>query len=400
MSSDEVEQRDQGSGGSRAAEALPAAIATIPRGRLVVLVGAFFTAIGVANAAQIFVSAHMGGQPIGWIRALVLTVPFWWVKAALVPAVFLAARKLPPLGRGWWWRAPAHLWFSLLFSATPLVLGGLLIVGVYPELGPASSALGQLFSSFFVAGVSIYWLLLAAVHALDYYERYREREMHAARLARRSAELEANLVTARLEALRMQLNPHFLFNTLNSVSVLAMRGEGRRVARMLDELAGILRMTLDRSEAFVSLDQELAFVDRYLRVEQVRFDDRLRVARSIDPVARTASVPSLILQPLVENAVKHGVGGTVGPIEIEIGARVENGQLELRIRDSGPGFDRGTLDRMGVGLNNTRLRLGALYGDEASISLSPPGEGADVRIRLPFDPAPPVSGAVAAAGVA
>lgn len=355
----------------------------VPRGRLAVFIVAFFTAVGVANAAQVYVAALAGGQPIGWVRALVLTVPFWWVKAALVPAVVFAAREVPPMGPGWWWRAPVHLVFSGLFGATPLVLGGLLIVSLYPDLGPLSAALGELFSSFFVAGVSIYWLLLAAVHALDYYERYRERELQTVRLARRGAELEANLVTARLQALRMQINPHFLFNTLNSISVLAMRGEARRVVQMLDELAGVLRITLDRTDDVVSLDEELDLVDRYLRVEQVRFEDRLRVHRSIAPAARAARVPSLILQPLVENALKHGVGAVPGPVEIEIGACVEDGRTEIWVRDTGPGFDRHATDGRGVGLENTRLRLEAMYGEEASVTLSPPGRGAEVRLVLP-----------------
>ncbi|MFW6088741.1 MAG: sensor histidine kinase [Gemmatimonadota bacterium] len=369
----------------------------VSRGRLALFVAAFFTAIGLANAAQIYVSAGLVDRPIGWTRALVGTVPFWWVKAALVPAVFLAARKLPPLGSGWWWRAPAHLPFSLAFGATPLVLGGWLVVVLYPDLGPLSAALGELFSSFFVVGVSIYWLLLAAVHALDYYERYREREIQAARLARRSAELEASLVRARLQALRMQINPHFLFNTLNSISVLAMRGEGRRVVRMLDELAGVLRLTLDRTDAIVSLGEELELVDRYLRVEQVRFEDRLRIRRSVSPPARSAGVPSLILQPLVENAIKHAVGEAPGPVEVEIGARVAGGRTEIWVRDTGPGFDGEALAGTGVGLRNTRLRLEALYGDDASLTLSPPGVGAEVRIGLPYKPA---SGRAAAANAA
>lgn len=357
----------------------------VSRGRLAVFVAAFFTAVGVANAAQIYVAALAGGQPIGWVRALVLALPFWWVKAALVPAVVVAARRVPPMGTGWWWRAPAHLVFSGLFGATPLLLGGLLVVSLYPDLGPLSAALGELFSSFFVAGVSIYWLLLAAVHALDYYERYRERELQTVRLARRGAELEANLVTARLQALRMQINPHFLFNTLNSISVLAMRGEAGRVVQMLDELAGVLRITLERTDDVVSLAEELDLVDRYLRVEQVRFGDRLRVQRSISPAVRAARVPSLVLQPLVENALKHGVGATPGPVEIEIGARVKDGRTEIWVRDTGPGFDRHAPGGRGVGLENTRLRLEAMYGDDAAVTLSPPGRGAEVRLVLPHE---------------
>lgn len=356
----------------------------LSRPRLALFVGLFFTAVGVANAAQIYLAASLGGEPIGWTLALVQALPFWWVKAALVPLVILAARRLPPLGPGWWWRAPAHLVFSLAFAATPLLVGGTLIVALYPQYGPLGGALHELFSSFFVAGVSIYWLLLAAVHALEYYERYREHELQAARLAKQSSQLEASLATARLAALRMQVNPHFLYNTLNSVSVLAMRGDGRRVVRMLDELAGMLRLTLERTDRVVSLDEELELIDRYLRIEQVRFEDRLRVRRSISPAARRAQVPSLLLQPLLENALKHGVGATPGPVEVEIEARVEDGRTKIRVRDSGPGFDGSAEGGSGVGLKNTRLRLQAIYGEDASLALSSPGRGAEVRIDLPY----------------
>jgi two-component system, LytTR family, sensor kinase len=356
----------------------------ISRPRLTLFVSLFFTAVGLANAVQIYMAASLSGEPIGWTNALVQALPFWWVKAALVPLVIMAARQLPPLGAGWWWRAPAHFVFSLLFAAIPLVVGGTLIVTLYPQYGPLGAAFGQLFSSFFVAGVSIYWLLLAAVHALEYYERYREHELQAARLEQRSSQLEASLATARLAALRMQVNPHFLYNTLNSVSVLAMRGEGQRVARMLDELAGMLRLTLERTDRVVSLDEELELLDRYLRIEQVRFEDRLRVRRSISPAARRTQVPSLLLQPLVENALKHGVGATPGPVEVEIAASVEDGRTRIRVRDSGPGFTRSTERGSGLGLKNTRLRLQAIYGDDASLTLSAPGRGAEVRIDLPF----------------
>lgn len=356
----------------------------LSRPRLALFVGLFFTAVGVANAAQIYVAAALSGESIGWTLALIQALPFWWVKAALVPLVILAARRLPPLGPGWWWRAPAHLVFSLMFAALPLLIGGALIVALYPQFGPVGAALGELFSSFFVAGVSIYWLLLAAVHALEYYERYRERELQAARLAQRSSRLEASLATARLATLRMQVNPHFLYNTLNSVSVLAMRGDGRRVVRMLDELAGMLRLTLERTDRVVSLGEELELIDRYLRIEQVRFEDRLRVRRSISPAARRAQVPCLLLQPLVENALKHGVAATPGPVEIEIEARVEDGRTKIVVRDSGPGFDGSAQRGPGVGLENTRLRLEGIYGEDASLTLSSPGRGAELRIDLPY----------------
>lgn len=382
-----VRKHDDGRVSERNVEAAPgAAPPVIARSRLAALVFVFFTAVGLANAVQVYLANAAGGEPMTWPAALVHSLPFWWVKAALIPLVALAVRRLPPMEAGWWWRVPLHLVFSLLFAATPLVLGGLLIVALYPATGSVDFVLTALFSSFFVVGASIYWLLVAAVHALDYYERYRDREIEAARLAQRSARLEASLTSARLDTLRMQLNPHFLYNTLNSVSVLALRGEGRRVARMLEELAGVLRITLERTDEMVSLDDELDLVDRYLRIEQIRFGDRLRVRRRIDPAARDAQIPNLLLQPLVENALKHGVGRMPGPVEVELGARVAGDRLTVWVADEGPGFESDPDAGAGLGLRNTRLRLEALYGDAAELSISSPGRGAQAELTLPYRP--------------
>jgi two-component system, LytTR family, sensor kinase len=192
----------------------------------------------------------------------------------------------------------------------------------------------------------------------------------------------------------MQLDPHFLFNTLNAVSVLAMKGEAQSVVRMLALVSDVLRITLDNTQPLVPLRQELEFLDRYLQIEQIRFEDRLRIELEIEPDTLTAEVPSLLLQPLVENAVGHGISRRPGPGAIRIEARIVGGEvLELRVLDTGPGFSGGPASRTavarsggtGVGLTNARARLEQLYGERHELRLeNRPVGGACVTVRLPL----------------
>src|SRR6185369_4509061 len=191
-----------------------------------------------------------------------------------------------------------------------------------------------------------------------YYREGREREIHA-------AALEAQLAQAQLQTLKMQLQPHFLFNTLNSIS--ALNHEDPRAAnRMIARLSELLRLTLENDGAQeVSLHQELDFLKRYLEIQQVRFGDRLKVHFDVAPETMDARVPNLLLQPLVENAIQHGLAPFSAPGEIHIHASRENGLLCLRIADSGPGLPASTPSGApdGIGLANTRARLQQLYGD-------------------------------------
>jgi two-component system LytT family sensor kinase len=231
-----------------------------------------------------------------------------------------------------------------------------------------------------------YCSVVAAYFALVYLRRYREKERAAAELALKASRLEASLTRANLEALRMQLNPHFLFNTLNTVSVLALKGERQRVGRMLSRLSDLLRLSLENDRQTVSLREELEFLERYLEIEQVRFRDRLSVDISVEPAAYEAEVPSLILQPIVENALKYGFSQTVGPGEVALTCRVRSGMLELVVTDTGPGFpENPTHNGTGVGLANTRARLEQLYGADYTLETgNRPEGGAVVRVRIPY----------------
>jgi len=231
----------------------------------------------------------------------------------------------------------------------------------------------------------IYGAVLAAGLAREFFLREQRRRSEAVLLEARASQLEAQLAHARLDALRMQLNPHFLFNTLHAVSALVERDPGG-VRKMIARLSELLRHTLDsRGADEVPLREELAFLQRYLDIMAVRFQGRLRVTTSVGDDTLEARIPNLILQPLVENALEHGVSRASGEAEIEIRARRDGEQLVVGVHDRGPGLDADATGLGGVGLTNTRERLLALYGDAASVTMrTEPEGGAAAEIRLPW----------------
>jgi two-component sensor histidine kinase len=231
----------------------------------------------------------------------------------------------------------------------------------------------------------IFWAVLAGIHGLRFYEQAKERE-------RREGELESRLAQARLEALRMQLNPHFLFNTLNSIASLVYENP-RAADDMIASLSGLLRLTLKAPELQeVSLREEFEFLDQYLRIEQARFGDRLKVERQIEPAALDVLVPTLILQPLAENAIKHGLEKQLAPGVLRITVGRAGDCVRLEVQDNGRGCPPEEREaKKGVGLTNTRARLQQLYGAAARLEIrADGGQGFAVEIHLPWhtDPNP------------
>ena len=227
--------------------------------------------------------------------------------------------------------------------------------------------------------------LVAIAHALRFYERAKDRE-------RRGLELQASLALARLQALRMQMNPHFLFNTLNSIASLVQE-DGKKAEEMITALGDLLRLTLratDRQE--VTVREELHFLERYLQIEKTRFGDRLQIERVIDPDTLPAMVPILIFQPLVENAIKHGIETRIAPGLIRMEIHHRDDQLIFQVNDNGnnaPAAANGEL-KEGIGLGNTRSRLQELYGDRGQLKLDHGrGAGFTARIQIPWRPQPP-----------
>lgn len=228
-------------------------------------------------------------------------------------------------------------------------------------------------------GLVVYWIVFGIVRGSDYYLRYRAGEV-------RAATLETRLVRSQLDALRMQLHPHFLFNTLNSISVL-MRKDVEAADRMLLQLSSLLRVTLSENEAHeIPLEQELAILERYLEIEKIRFEDRLTVRMAIDPESLDALVPQLLLQPLVENAIRHGISEREDGGVVEIRAERRDGVVRLQVLDNGPGLGRSSSSRGdGVGLSNLRSRLEHLYGARATFEARDAEDGgAVVTTALPF----------------
>jgi two-component system, LytTR family, sensor kinase len=229
------------------------------------------------------------------------------------------------------------------------------------------------------------WALMtySAIVGLSYaFAYYRESRARAVR----AAHLEARLAEARLKTLEAELHPHFLFNTLHAISTL-VHTQPESADRMISRLSDLLRITFDRSgAACVPLQEELEFLQKYLEIEQTRFEDRLTVDYEIDPDTLDAEVPRLILQPLVENAIKHGVAPRTGPGTVSIASRHDGSQLCLMVRDNGVGLSGGDRAKLhhGVGLANTRDRLECLYGAAHALDFIEAGEGLTVEMRLPF----------------
>jgi two-component system, LytTR family, sensor kinase len=331
--------------------------------------------LGFLEAAQSYLRAVMQGRAFSWGQGLLDAIPAWTVLALLTPLVVALAHYVR-LDRGR--RVIAiliHLAGAAAFSLVHQSAAALLLVWRFD--GRFTLYLPKMFTAYLAMDFVIYSAIVGAYYALDYRRQLRQREMAA-------SQLQASLSQARLQALRAQLNPHFLFNTLNAISVLALKGQGEAVAQTLSQLSELLRLSLDAGlPQEVPLEEELEFTDRYLAIQRIRFADRLTVARTVDPDTLGALVPSLLLQPLVENAVMHGVGLQPGPGRIEIHAVKCGDRLRIQVVDSGPGFPAADARREGIGLANTRARLEQLY--PADYRLDTGGDnGARVAIDLPF----------------
>ncbi|HUF50798.1 MAG TPA: histidine kinase [Longimicrobiales bacterium] len=354
----------------------------------ILLIGS--TSVGLLESAQVYTSSLVLGSGYTWWQSLAMTLPSWYILAALIPAIVLLSRRFTLGQRQWRGALLVHIGAAVAFSlvhiagSTWLTRELLSVVAMNPFAQMLSVQLGI----YFVVDMVTYFALVGGYHAYDYGRRYNERERTAAQLALRTSRLEASLALANLDSLRMQLNPHFLFNTLNAIAVLALKGERQGVVRMLTLLSDLLRLSLDQRDQLVTLREELEFLDLYLEIEQVRFKDRLTIERAVEPEALDAEVPSLLLQPLVENAIKHGISRQTGPGTIRIEGHIVNGDtLELRVLDTGPGFgaSRTEQNRAGVGTANTSARLEQLYGMNHSLELCDrPEGGACVAVRLPL----------------
>ena len=324
---------------------------------------------------------------------IVLTLCETGLWAALTPLVFRLAALLS-LGRtSWLWRLPLLLAIGLVLALAVHSAVGLVRIELLESLPRRNegSLMPGIRRLWFLNDFIIYLGVLAAGFARDYFRRYEARSQEALRLQAEAAALQAQLAEAQVAALRMQLNPHFLFNTLHAISALVGR-DPAGVRRMIARLSELLRSTLDESAAAErTVAREVEFIRRYLEIMQVRFGGRLEVAIEVEPAAAQALVPTLILQPLVENAVKHGLARQRGGGRVTVAARRVGSRVRLTVQDTGPGLPAAKSAGGGIGLRNTAARLRETYGDASRLSIETVAEGgALATVELPYRPAPGV----------
>jgi len=325
------------------------------------------------------------GLPITWGKNLWWKAMEWYAWAILAGLIFSVCRRFDFSTKPWR-TVLAHLACGALASllhCCVLTTGARLESQVLHTGFSWPGLFKFIFANHFHEDVLTYAMIVSAWYALDFHNRFRERE-------RRAADLEAHLAQARLQLLKTQLHPHFLFNTLNGIAALIYENP-KAAHRMLARLSELLRMSLqDDSAQEVMLRSELEFGRRYLELEQIRFGTRLSVQWDIAPETLEARVPNLLLQPLLENAIKHAIAPFSTPGQIFVFSRRENDTLRLRVTDNGPGlpeFNDGS-GHSGIGLINTRARLRELYGDQHRIELERGASGGlVVEIAIPFRPA-------------
>ena len=308
----------------------------------------------------------------------------WGVWALLAPLIVGIDRWLPLSREAIFKRFLVHIPFSLFFTALNLYSDALITSLINSRLKPIPSpyeVIRDSFGGLFQARFVVYWLVLFAYITLDYASHLKEREI-------RTAELEHLVSEARLGVLRAKLHPHFLFNTLNTISAHVER-EPRTARRLLEQLGELLRLSLTHAEdQEIPLAQEVAFIERYLELQKARLEDRLEAVVRVEADVLDALVPTFILQPLVENAIRHGAAPRLEQGLVEVRAWRTNGQLHLSVQDDGPGLPEGWDPEVsgGIGISNTRERLRHLYGEKKQkfeIS-SDVGKGVRVDLSFPF----------------
>ncbi|HEX8117612.1 MAG TPA: histidine kinase [Pyrinomonadaceae bacterium] len=357
----------------------------------------FWALFSFLNANQVyFEMLHKPGMHHSWWRIVFWQLAVWWVWGCLTPIVLRVGRRVTGANASWLRGLLIHLPFSLLLPAAHGAASVYIRMVIQPfdvwsDTRPFLDQYGGELRSLFLFDFFVYWAVLGVGYAFDYRKRYNERERDA-------SELKAQLAQARLEALKVQLHPHFLFNTLHTISGLVRGGDRQPAVNMIAGLSALLRRALDSAdEQEVPLREELKFVELYLDIQLVRFSDRLTVRTDVEPETLDALVPNMILQPLVENAVRHGVSPCESPGTITISAYRAGRALRVEVSDDGPGLQSGwrAEDCGGIGLANTIERLKRLYGAEQRFELSNgAGRGVTATFVIPFREGRGAAGAV------
>lgn len=352
-----------------------------------VAIVAAWAAFGVIYAGPIYFEMRAEGHGHEAWRIFSWGILMWLAWAPLTPAMVWLARSYSLIGSAWKTSLLVHLPAFLLTSAmhTAAATAFTLTIRPFDDMGTSPQAFWPRFVSrlqgSFGSDLLVYGAVMGICYALDYYRKYREREFLASRL-------EAQLAQAQLDSLRMQLHPHFLFNTLNNIVGLVRDQKNQAAVSMLVGLSDLLRHTLDHSaRQEVELREELNFIKLYLSIQEMRFSDRLQIKLDIDPASTKAMVPNLILQPLTENALRHGIGRRSDSGLVGISSAVEDGHLRLTVYDNGAGLpnDWQLKGSAGIGLANTAARLQQLYDDNHQFDIrNRDGGGVEVVIVMPL----------------
>lgn len=351
-------------------------------GFLIVVTGA--TVLGLFETVRGLLVAAYRGLDYSWQEAVIGNMPWWYIWALATPLILHLAHRFR-LDRGSWRTGVLpHAVASLALS-----LGHLLVFSVIVYYSVSRGVLYQsladqlaiLIGQYLVSDVITYWAILGSYYAVVYSRRLRTEELESARL-------EGRITEARLEALRLELNPHFLFNSLNAVSALIQEGQPEGAVRMLARLGDLFRQTLDRKgDREVTLATELKLVSPYLEIERYRFGDRLAFRLDIAPDTARALLPSFVLQPLIENAIRHGIACKRGPGTVELISKRNGERLVVQVLDTGVGVSARRMKARGegVGLSNTRARLQELYDEDWLLTLAERAEGGtEVTLSLPL----------------
>ena len=320
-------------------------------------------------------------QRLSWNGSYYLSL---WILSILIYRIYLLTSERSIKGI-----LLIHFPISILFGVLHLMLSVFFTTyirvtfdGQYDgELWTAYGNMLKMVYPLIVNGFLMYWLVVIILMALDMYKKYRNQYTF-------SVELESKLTKSQLQTLKMQLQPHFLFNAMNTISMMIRRNKDEEAIEMISGLSDMLRSTLTKEgKQMVTLSEEMELLKKYLKIEQVRFQDTLEVEINLTEESLNAEVPSLILQPIVENAFKHGISKSLGNSRIEIRSEIKNDNLSVSVYNSGPGLheDWHLESNNGIGLNNTRNRLKQLYGENYSLSINDQEKGTVVTITLPHN---------------
>jgi two-component system, LytTR family, sensor kinase len=356
-------------------------------------VGSIWTAFGLVDGMQTVFMMRAEGMHHAWLYLLAITIVSWLPWALATPAIMRLGERFPPVGFQPWIKLPIHLAacaaVGFIFSAWTVALE--LLFNPFADITAKTPAANANFAEFvpmwlhkFSNGILPFLILYATTLAVSYALESRAR---LARQQTETARLNELLSKAQLDALRRQIEPHFLFNTLNAIAGLVRESRNDDAVTMIAGLSDFLRRVLDGSaQQQVPLAEEMEFAQRYLDIQKVRFVDRLTLTVDVPPDLLTARVPVLILQPMVENAIKHGIAKRAQGGAVKIAAARSNGMLTLRVYNDGPGlpanWEQGS---PGIGVANTRTRLASLYGDAFEMDLrNQPPDGVEASVSVPY----------------